>query len=101
MQAVCRCVPIEIEDPAAILALADREQVDLTVVGPEAALAAGVADLFHTAGRAIVGPSRQAALLESSKVYAKEFMARVGIPTARFRVCRDLATALDAVAGPT
>jgi phosphoribosylamine--glycine ligase len=100
MQGVGRCVPVEIEDPAAILALAEREQVDLTVVGPEASLAAGVSDLFHEAGRAIVGPSRQAALLETSKVHAKEFMAQAGIPTARFRVCHDLATALDAVAGP-
>src|SRR5207244_592287 len=50
-------------------------------------------------GRAIVGPSRQAARLETSKVYAKEFMARLGVPTARFRVCRDLDSALDAVSG--
>jgi phosphoribosylamine--glycine ligase len=99
MQAVGRCVSVDIEDPAAVLALAAREQADLTVVGPETALASGVADLFHDAGRALVGPSRQAARLESSKVYAKEFMARAAIPTARFRVCRDLAAALDAVAG--
>ena len=99
MEQIGPCFPVDLEDPAAILALAEREQVDLTVVGPEAALAAGVADLFDRAGRALIGPSRQAAALECSKVYAKEFMARAGIPTARFAVCHDLDAALAAVSG--
>jgi phosphoribosylamine--glycine ligase len=99
MTAVGRCLPLDVEDARATLALAEREQVDLTVVGPEAALAGGVADLFEEAGRALVGPSRQAAALESSKVYAKQFMSRWNIPTARFVACRDLDSALRAVAG--
>jgi phosphoribosylamine--glycine ligase len=100
MQSVGRCFPLDIEDPEAVLAVADREQVDLTVVGPESALAAGVADRFAAAGRAIIGPSKKAAALEYSKVYAKQFMAAHGIPTARFRVCNELPEALEAVAGP-
>ena len=99
LQGVGRCFPLDIEDPDAVLALADREQVDLTVVGPESALAAGVVDRFSAAGRAIIGPSKAAAALEYSKVYAKEFMATHRIPTARFRVCTELSDALDAVAG--
>lgn len=99
MQLVGRCLPADLEDPPAVLALAEREQIDLTVVGPEAPLAAGIADLFARAGRAIIGPSRRAAALECSKVYAKQFMANAGIPTARFRVCHDLETALAAVSG--
>jgi phosphoribosylamine--glycine ligase len=99
MLAVGPCVPLDVEDPRAILALADREQVDLTVIGPETALAAGAVDVFEEAGRAIVGPTRQAAALESSKVYAKQFMSRWNIPTARFVACSDLGRALDAVSG--
>jgi len=57
---------------------------DLTVVGPEAPLVAGVVDQFRAQGRPIVGPSQEAARLEASKIYSKEFMRRVGIPTARF-----------------
>jgi phosphoribosylamine--glycine ligase len=73
--------------------------VDLTVVGPEAALDRGVADLFRANACAIVGPNRAGAALESSKAFAKGFMQRHGIPTARFVVCDDVQTALDAVDG--
>lgn len=99
MAQVGSCVPIDLEDPHAVLALAEREQVDLTVVGPEAALAAGVSNVFEQAGRAIIGPSREAAALETSKVYAKDFMARHNIPTARSAVCHDLDAALHAISG--
>jgi phosphoribosylamine--glycine ligase len=99
MRTVGRCVDVNLESPAEMLALAERERVDLTVVGPEAALERGVADRFRQEGRAIVGPSRQAAALECSKVYAKKFMAQAGIPTARFLVCDRVDTALDAVSG--
>lgn len=58
--------------------------VDLTVVGPEAPLAAGVVDQFRSAGRKIVGATQECAQLEASKIYSKQFMQRVGIPTARF-----------------
>lgn len=66
------------------LLAAESIDADLTVVGPEAPLAAGVVDLFRAKGRAIVGPTAAAARLESSKAFAKEFMLRAGIPTARF-----------------
>jgi phosphoribosylamine--glycine ligase len=99
MAAVGRCLPVEVLDPIDVLSLAEREAVDLTVVGPEAALERGLADTFRRAGRAIIGPSRRAAALECSKVYAKQFMARAGIPTARFVVCESLEMALAAVSG--
>ena len=73
---VSRCVPVDLESPDDVLSLADRERADLTVVGPEAPLERGVADLFRASGRPIVGPSRAAAALECSKAYAKEFMLK-------------------------
>jgi phosphoribosylamine--glycine ligase len=66
------------------LGAAESIDADLTVVGPEGPLAAGVVDLFRAKGRPIVGPTAAAACLESSKAFAKEFMLRAGIPTARF-----------------
>src|SRR3984885_779082 len=60
------------------------EDPDLTVVGPEAPLVAGIVDEYRSRGLAIVGPTQQAAQLEASKIHSKEFMQRVGIPTARF-----------------
>jgi phosphoribosylamine---glycine ligase len=66
------------------MAAANSIQPDLTVVGPEVPLVAGIVDEFRAAGRAIVGPTQQNAQLEGSKIYAKEFMQRTGIPTARF-----------------
>jgi phosphoribosylamine--glycine ligase len=64
------------------------ESVDLTVVGPEAPLAAGIVDRFDAEGLAILGPSRLAARLETSKAFAKDFMTRHQVPTAAFSVCR-------------
>ncbi len=98
-EAATRVVPVDVADPAALLALAVREGAELTVVGPELPLARGVADAFADAGRLLFGPSRSAAALESSKAFAKTFMARHGIPTARFEVCTDEGQALEAVAG--
>jgi phosphoribosylamine--glycine ligase len=99
MASVARCLPVDLEDPGQILALAERERIDLTVVGPEAVLERGVADRFREAGRPIVGPSRRGAALECSKVHAKRFMERAGIPTARFEVCDSPDAALAAVSG--
>ena len=98
-EAATRVVPADVSDPAALLALAVEAGVDLTVVGPELPLARGVADAFADAGRPLFGPTRAAAALESSKAFAKAFMARHGIPTARFEVCTDERQALAAVAG--
>ena len=77
---------IDPADPDALLALAAREAIDLTIIGPELPLDRGAVDCFRAAGRRIFGPPRAAAQLESSKVFAKGFMARHGIPTARYRV---------------
>ena len=94
-----RCVPLNVADPNAILSLARQECVDFTVIGPELPLAQGVADAFVAAGRPLFGPRQTAARLESSKVFAKEFMERHGIPTARFLVCDTETEALSAIAG--
>jgi phosphoribosylamine---glycine ligase len=67
-----------------LLTAADRMDPELTVVGPEAPLVNGIVDRFRAAGRPIVGPNREMAQLEASKMYSKEFMRRLGIPTARF-----------------
>jgi phosphoribosylamine--glycine ligase len=83
---VARLVPDAV-GPDAVLALADKVGAELTVVGPEAPLTDGIADLFQAAGRLLLGPTREAARLESSKAFAKEFMARHGVPTASARVC--------------
>ncbi len=94
---VARVVDVDAADPDALLALAGRERIDLTVVGPELPLDRGVVDRFQADGRRIVGPSRAAAQLECSKVFAKDFMARHGVPTARYRVCRTSVEARDLV----
>jgi phosphoribosylamine--glycine ligase len=99
MAALARCVPADLLDPAELLGLVEREAVDLTVVGPEAPLERGLADLFRTVGRPIVGPTRIGAALECSKAYSKHFMARHRIPTARYAVCDTIEAALSAVAG--
>ena len=84
---LARCVPADTGDPEGLSDLAARERIDLTIVGPEAPLDRGVADIFAARGRLLVGPTRGAAQLECSKVFAKQFMARHRIPTARFAVC--------------
>lgn len=86
----CRNVPVKAEDIDGLLALARDEGVELTVVGPEAPLAAGIVDRFAEAGLRCFGPRREAARLESSKAHAKRFMERHGIPTARAGVFEDL-----------
>jgi phosphoribosylamine--glycine ligase len=84
---------VEITDIAALVRFAQREQVTLTVVGPEAPLAAGMVDAFHAEGLRIFGPTRAAAQLESSKDFAKAFMARHGIPSAAYASFIDTAAA--------
>ena len=76
---------IAITDPTALADFAQQEQITLTVVGPEAPLAAGIVDIFRERGMKIFGPTRKAAQLESSKDFAKTFMERHGIPTARYQ----------------
>jgi phosphoribosylamine--glycine ligase len=90
---VAQTVSIDSSDPDALLAFSERESIDLTVIGPELPLDRGVVDRFRARGRRIFGPPRAAAQLECSKAFAKGFMARHGIPTARYRVCESAADA--------
>ena len=89
--------PVDATNPSDVFALAESLRADLTVVGAEAPLAAGIADYFADRGRPLFGPTRAAAQLETSKAFAKDFMARHGVPTARYRVCRTADEALKVV----
>jgi phosphoribosylamine---glycine ligase len=97
-EAKCRNAPVRADDLDGLLELAEAEDVDLTVVGPEVPLVAGVVDLFEAAGRRIFGPRRAAAEIEGSKAFSKEFLARHGIPTAAYGVFTDLESARAFVA---
>lgn len=79
-------IPISSEDIQTLADFARQEMIDLTVVGPEQPLVAGIVDQFQKRGLKIFGPQKQLALLEGSKVFAKETMARLSLPTAGFRV---------------
>lgn len=88
------CVNIPAEDVDALLDFAQAENIDLTVVGPEAPLSLGIVDKFMAAGLRIFGPSQSAALIEGSKELAKQIMAKYGIPTAKYMSFTDKAQAL-------
>ena len=90
----CRNVEVAVKDIDGLLALAQREQVAVTVVGPEIPLVLGVVDAFRAAGLRIFGPTAAAAQLEGSKAYAKDFLARHGIPTAFYSVFTEVQPAL-------
>jgi len=81
--AVARCVPIGLGKLEELAAFAESERIDLTVVGPEGPLEAGIVNLFQSRGLPIFGPTREAARIETSKRFAKELMTRAGVPTAR------------------
>ena len=83
---IARCVPVGAADVRALADFAEAERIALTVVGGEAPLAAGLADEFASRDLSVAGPKMAAARLEASKAFAKEFMARHNVPTARFRV---------------
>jgi phosphoribosylamine---glycine ligase len=95
MSDVASVQPLAGDDPDAAAALATHVGADLTIVGPEVPLSRGVVDRFSSAGLPIVGPTQAAAALETSKTFAKAFMARHGVPTARYHVSE---SAEDAVA---
>jgi phosphoribosylamine--glycine ligase len=97
MAAVGRTLPLDLSQPEDILALAQAEGVALTVVGPELPLSVGVVDRFIAAGVPIVGPMAAAARLETSKAWAKSFMARHRVPTAPFELADDEDSALEVV----
>jgi phosphoribosylamine---glycine ligase len=94
---VAMCEPISAGDVPGLVDFAEREAVDLTVVGPEAPLVAGVADEFEARGLPVFGPSLAAARIEGSKAWAKELCERHGIPAPRSRSFTDLARALEAL----
>lgn len=91
------CVPIKDTDVEGLLNFAKEEGVDLTVVGPEASLAAGVVDAFRAAGLRIFGHTKSATRIESSKEFAKEIMEKYGVPTAGYRCFSDYDEALSYV----
>ena len=94
-----KCKNVSLGDPAAVEGqealkqFALREKIDLTVVGPELPLAMGIADVFRAAGLAIIGPGRQAAQFEASKIYSKAFMAKYGVRAAKGSNFTELETA--------
>lgn len=95
IEQLAACVAIQADDVAGLKAFVVSEKIDLTVVGPEAPLAAGIADEFRKAKLKIFGPTRAAAQLESSKTFSKELMARHHIPTASSQSFTSLEPALE------
>jgi phosphoribosylamine--glycine ligase len=93
------CVPVNASRPQEILELAKGLGADLTVIGPEAPLVAGVVDEFEKESLPIFGPTKAAAQLEGSKVFSKRFMQRHRIPTAKFTVAESFEDAIKALAG--
>ena len=83
---IAECLPIKEDELEKLASFAEKEHIDLTVVGPEAPLCAGLVDVFKTRGLLVFGPNHQSAQLEGSKSYAKNFMERYGIPTAKAAV---------------
>ncbi|MFI9580940.1 phosphoribosylamine--glycine ligase [Streptomyces sp. NPDC052236] len=100
---VAQLHPVDALDGAAVARLATELAAELVIVGPEAPLVAGVADAVRSAGIPCFGPSREAAVLEGSKAFAKDVMAAAGVPTARSYLCttpEQIDTALDAFGAP-
>ena len=98
-----RLINVDITDPAELADFVVSEHIGLTVVGPETPLAAGIVNLFRGRGLKIFGPTKEAAQLESSKDFAKAFMQRHGIPTAKYQTFADVAAAhayIDANGAP-
>ncbi len=90
---VAENVPLSDTDVEGLLAFAQDQDIDFTIIGPEAPLAVGIVDRFHDAGLSIFGPTQAAARIESSKSFAKDLMARAGVPTGRAKVFNDLDSA--------
>jgi phosphoribosylamine--glycine ligase len=98
MAAEAECVAIDAGDVGAIVAFAEKVHPDLTIVGPELPLVNGLTDAFRLRNWAVVGPSQQAAQLEGSKIFSKEFLVRHGIPTAKmYGTCGSSAEAYEAL----
>lgn len=93
MKDLAECVNLDITDLNGLADWAEKHAIDLTVVGPEAPLVAGIVDVFNARGLTIFGPSAKAAEIEGSKIFSKELMEKYGVPTAFFKVCDNLADA--------
>jgi phosphoribosylamine--glycine ligase len=91
------CIPLKATDISGLAAFAERADIDLTIVGPEAPLEAGIVDLFTQNGRRIFGPTQAAARIETSKAFAKALMTAGGIPTGRATLHHDIDGAKEAV----
>src|ERR1700736_5004330 len=104
IEAEAECLPADPADVPGLVALAERLRPNLTIVGPELPLVNGIGDAFRTRGWPIVAPSQQAAQLEGSKIFAKQFLRRQGIPTAQmygeFHTSQDAITALSSMDWP-
>jgi phosphoribosylamine---glycine ligase len=92
-----RCVPVSLKDIGALVRLAEAEQPGLTIVGPELPLSLGIVDALQERGLRVFGPTRAAAMLETSKGFAKRFLQRHNIPTANYAVCASAAELEKAV----
>ena len=92
---IATCAQIDIEDPGAVLALTEAETIDFVIIGPEAPLAAGVADRLRDAGLMVFGPSQAAAKLEASKSFTKEICDAAKAPTAAYAHFTDAEKAKD------
>ena len=86
----CECITLDVENLNLVADFAEENKIDLTVVGPEAPLVAGLADVFEARGLAVFGPSKAAAQLEGSKAFSKNIMAKYNVPTAFFKICDNL-----------
>jgi len=95
---IAQCVDIKADDIVALADFVHQEKIDLTVVGPEVPLVAGIVDLFEEEGLRVFGPSKAAARLEGSKVFSKNFMKRWEIPTAKYASFSDMNAALSYLA---
>ncbi len=89
------CVNLDINNPASVVEFAKQNKIDLTVVGPEASLVNGIADLFEQAGLLLFGPNKDAARIEGSKIFAKELMKKYNIPSAAYESFRDAEVAKE------
>jgi len=99
--ALCENVPIPASELAQLAAFANKESIDITIVGPEATLVAGIVDMFEKKNLAIVGPSKAASQIEGSKVFAKKLMKKYKIPTAAFEVFDNYALASQYIRNKT
>jgi phosphoribosylamine--glycine ligase len=103
MAQIARCIPADMKDLDSMIAVAEAEQPGLTIVGPEVPLSLGIVDALKERGLRVFGPSRQAAMLETSKGFAKRFLQRHNIPTANYAVCTspaELEKAIDIFHAP-